>query len=101
MAEGTRLRDLNEHMLTLESRMHILTTEHQERIVELTAQIKEVSDTEQKHYESLQVEAVRTHELMLKDNAAKHEELLMLLVNQGSHNATAVKAQTVQMPLKD
>ncbi len=66
MAEGTRLKDLNEHMLTLESRMHKLTTEYQERIVELTAQIKEVSDIEQKHYESMQAEAMRRHEELLK-----------------------------------
>ncbi len=46
MAEGTRLRDLNEHMIALEAKMQSLTTEYQNRVVELTSQIKEVSDSE-------------------------------------------------------
>ncbi len=28
MAEGTRLKDLNDHMNTMEARMHKLTTEY-------------------------------------------------------------------------
>ncbi len=96
MAEGTRLRDLNEHMLTLESRMHNLTTEYQDRVVELAAQIKEVSETEQKHYENMQTEAMRRHELILKDSATKHEELLMLLASRNSPVAPVEKTHHVQ-----
>ncbi len=101
MAEGTRLKDRHEHMLTLESRMHKLTTDYQDRVVELTAQIKEVSDIKQKHYESLQVEAVRRHELILKDSAAKHEELLTLLASRNSQTAVADKTYTIPSGQKE
>ncbi len=45
----------------------------------MATQISEVREVEQKHYESLQIEATHRHELVLKDNATKHEELLQLL----------------------
>ncbi len=66
MAEGTRLKDLNDHMITMEARMHKLTTEYHEKVGELSAQIKEVSEIEQRHYESMQAEAMRRHEELLK-----------------------------------
>ncbi len=89
MAEGTRLRDLNEHMLALESKVQSFTTEYQGRVMELTSQIKEVSDIEQKHYETI------------KDNATKHEELLMLLATRNATTIPVEKTQAVQVNQKD
>ncbi len=72
-------------MLLLESRMHKLTTEYQERVVELTAQIREVSEVEQKHYDTMQTEAMH-----------RHEELLKLLSAQNSQAVPEEKANPVQ-----
>ncbi len=90
MAEGTRLKDLNEHMNALESKMQTLTVEYQSRVLELTNQIKEVSNVEQKHYESI-----------LKDSTKRHEELLLLLPNHVAPADPVEKAQTSQSVPRD
>ncbi len=87
MAEGTRLKDLNEHMLSLESKMQSLTSEYQGRVSDLANQIKEVREVEQKHYETI-----------LKDSASRHEELLMLLTTR---NVPVEKGQTSQSAQKE
>ncbi len=79
MAEGTRLKDLNEHITALESKVQGLSVDYQDKVTELTTQIKEVSEVEQLHFESLQMEATKRHELMLRDNALRHEELLKII----------------------
>ncbi len=84
MAEGTRLKDLSEHVSTLELKMHKLATDYQDRVKELTTKIREVSEVGQRHYETLQAEAIMRHELVLKDSASRHEELLRLLASQPS-----------------
>lgn len=84
MAKGTRLKDLSEHIIVLESKMQKLSVEYQEKVLELTKQIAEVSEVEQKHNELLQVEATRQHEAILHESTLRHEELLPLLNNQRS-----------------
>ncbi len=66
-------------MSTLEQKLQRLTSDYQDKVKELGNQINKVSVAEQKHYESLQVEAAKRHELVLKDNAIRHEELMRLL----------------------
>lgn len=82
MAEGTRLKDLSEHITVLEGRMQKLTTKYHSKVNELANQITEVKEVEQRHYEGLQREATARYESILKDNASRHEELLNLLANQ-------------------
>nr|CAD1834919.1 unnamed protein product [Ananas comosus var. bracteatus] len=79
MAEGTRLRDLSEHLATLEGKLQKLTSDYQGKMRELSNQILEVKDMEQKHYEALQAEATKRHDMVLRDNTIRHEELLKLL----------------------
>uniref|UniRef100_A0A6V7QWD8 Uncharacterized protein n=1 Tax=Ananas comosus var. bracteatus TaxID=296719 RepID=A0A6V7QWD8_ANACO len=79
MAEGTRLRDLSEHLATLEGKLQKLTTDYQGKVRELSNQILEVKDVGQKHYEDLQAEATKRHDMVLRDNTIRHEELLKLL----------------------
>ncbi len=99
MAEGTRLRDLNEHMTMLESKLQRLTTEYQDRVRELGNQINEVSITGQKQYEAIQVEATKRHESVLQDNANKHEELMKLLTLQSSFNKPNIHVPNIhQIP---
>ncbi len=93
MAEGTRLKDLNEHMAILETKLQKLTLEYQDRVKELAAQIKEVSEVEQTHFTASQAEASRMHEFMLKDSALKHEEILRLF---STHSTSTFPAATSQ-----
>ncbi|XP_020082221.1 uncharacterized protein LOC109705849 [Ananas comosus] len=81
MAEGTRLRDLSEHLATLEGKLQKLTTDYQGKVRELSSQILEVKEVGQKHYEDLQAEATKRHDMVLRDNTTRHEELLKLLSN--------------------
>lgn len=62
MAEGTRLRDLSDHIMNLEERFQQLSSDCHQRIGGLTTQLAEVRDVGQKHYESLQIEATTRHE---------------------------------------
>ncbi len=66
MAEGTRLKDLNDHMVSLEEKMQKFTGDYQGRVKELTQQINEIKGVEQQHYEFLQSEAIKRHEELLK-----------------------------------
>ncbi|XP_020092846.1 uncharacterized protein LOC109713256 [Ananas comosus] len=66
MAEGTRLRDISDHIHSLEEKYQKLGTEHQVHIEALTHQLAEVRDTGQKQFELLQAEAARRHEELLK-----------------------------------
>lgn len=59
MAEGTWLRDLSEHLATLEGKVHKLTTEYQGKLRELSSQMNEIKELEQKHYEMLQTKMIR------------------------------------------
>ncbi len=99
MAEGTRLKDMNEHITTLETRVQKLTMDYQDKVGELATQIKEVSEVEQLHFEALQIEATKRHELMLKDNALRHDELLKLFSSHTApHIATVTNPQPYPVP---
>ncbi len=82
MAEGTRLKDLGEHMSLLENKMQKLTVDYQGKVKELAEQISEIRAVEQRHYEALQAEAAKRHEVANRDNSARHEELLRLIATQ-------------------
>lgn len=83
MAEGTRLRDINDHLTTLESRVQQLTMEYQGKVKELSSQIHEIREVGQRQYEALQAEATKKHEMVvLIDNSNRHEELFKLLSQQ-------------------
>lgn len=84
------MRDLSEHLATLEGKLQKLTSEYQGKVRELSNQILEVKEVEQKHYEALQAEASKRHDLILKDNTIRHEELLKIL----STHAPPQKATT-------
>nr|CAD1827610.1 unnamed protein product [Ananas comosus var. bracteatus] len=66
MVEGTRLRDLSEHIITLKDKMQKLTSDYQGKVKELVAQINDVKETEQKHFMAVQKEATQRHELVLQ-----------------------------------
>ncbi len=95
MAEGTRLNNLTEHLYLLEEKMQELTSDYHGKVGELTNQIAEIKETEQRRYESLQVDASKRHEFVLRDNAHKHEELRRLLSAPPSTSQIEAKTERV------
>lgn len=74
MAEGTRLREMNEHLHALEERMQQFTIEYSDKVEEmlhqlnsnysknmgtLAQQLDEIQQNGQQRYEALQHEAAR------------------------------------------
>lgn len=104
MAEGTRLKDLNEHIhhlderlrqLTsecdnrMEERLHLFSEECNKQIGDLARQIEEIQYEGQHRYESLQSEATRRHENIQQEGAKRHQQLLELLM-AGTNQAKGV-----------
>ncbi len=97
MAEGTRIRELKEHINAIEEKMLQLIEDCHHRIDEklqqfgfecgkwiegLAQHLEEIQQDDQQRYEAFQVEATRRHEMMLQENARRHEQLLKLLATQ-------------------
>lgn len=96
MAEGMRLKYLSEHINSLERRMQKLTSDYQERIKELTDQVTEVREVDQRHYESLQLEATKRHESVLRDSASRYGKLLKLLAGSSSQHRLVSQVPVAQ-----
>ncbi len=92
MAEGTRLREMSEHIAALEEKLQHLTSNCGKQIEEsiqqytadnnkqmgiLVQQINEIKHEGRQRYESLQIEATKRHEFM-----QRHQQLLELLTAQ-------------------
>ncbi len=97
MAEGTRLRDMSEHITLLEEKLQHITHECDARIEErmqqytldcnkqigaLAQQIDEIQHEGQQRYESIQIEPARRHEIIQQEGARRHQQLMELLTAQ-------------------
>lgn len=100
MAEGTRLKDLNEHIHHMDERLRQLTSECNNRVEErlqmfseecnkqigdLARQIEEIQYKGQHRYESLQNKATMRHESMQQEGAKRHQQLMELLTSHTNH----------------
>nr|CAD1835735.1 unnamed protein product [Ananas comosus var. bracteatus] len=97
MAEGTRLKEINDHVHAIEKRVQSVTLECNDKMDEklqqfnldclkkfgvLAQQLDELQQESQQRYEALQIEAAKRHEVMLQENARRHEQLLKMFTTQ-------------------
>ncbi len=101
MAEGTRLKDLNEHLKMVEERVQNLTTdcnqmfetkfqqfelEYNRKLGVMVQQLDDMQKEGQQRYEAQKMEAVRRHEHLLKLFSTQSS-----VINNPSYSSTPLK----------